>query len=304
MVKRSLQATPAGIQQAKRSFTITGWTQEDLAAEVNLKTRQPIWRFFTGQPVDRHVFMDICSILNLEWREIADNPPAEFPGLGEKSFPINVEIEILAEQTRSQLREIIENQCGILQLLDISHPVNINDIYIDVNVLKKITSQQYLAIADLENLDPRNFNRVGLGDVEQQQIAGIEAAKVHTKLRVLGRPGVGKTTFLKHLAIQCNQGKFAPHQVPIFIFLKEFAEDSRQRDKFNLDYYIGHKLHKEGINNSSVFKKLLQEGRVLLLLDGLDEVLENDLDEVLKEIRKFCEQYYKNRFVVSWALSA
>ncbi|WP_228024270.1 NACHT domain-containing protein [Synechocystis salina] len=240
----------------------------------------------------------------MEWREIADNPPAEFPGLGEKSFPINVEIEILAEQTRSQLREIIENQCGILQLLDISHPVNINDIYIDVNVLKKITSQQYLAIADLENLDPRNFNRVGLGDVEQQQIAGIEAAKVHTKLRVLGRPGVGKTTFLKHLAIQCNQGKFAPHQVPIFIFLKEFAEDSRQRDKFNLDYYIGHKLHKEGINNSSVFKKLLQEGRVLLLLDGLDEVLENDLDEVLKEIRKFCEQYYKNRFVVSWALSA
>ncbi|MBE9195868.1 NACHT domain-containing NTPase, partial [Synechocystis sp. LEGE 06083] len=304
MVKRSLQATPAGIQQAKRSFTIKGWTQEDLAAEVNLKTRQPIWRFFTGQPVDRHVFMDICSILNLEWREIADNPPAEFPGPGEKSFPINVEIEILAEQTRSQLREIIENQCGILQLLDISHPVNINDIYIDVNVLKKITSQQYLAIADLENLDPRNFNRVGLGDVEQQQIAGIEAAKVHTKLRVLGRPGVGKTTFLKHLAIQCNQGKFAPHQVPIFIFLKEFAEDSRQRDKFNLAYYIGHKLHKEGINNSSVFKKLLQEGRVLLLLDGLDEVLENDLDEVLKEIRKFCEQYYKSRFVVSCRTAA
>ncbi|WP_228015252.1 hypothetical protein [Synechocystis salina] len=144
MVKRSLQATPAGIQQAKRSFAITGWNQEDLAAEVNLKTRQPIWRFFTGQPVDRHVFMDICSILNLEWREIADNPPAEFPIPGEKALPITAEIETLVAQTRSQLRETVENQCGVLQLLDISHPVNINDIYIDVNILKKITSQQYL----------------------------------------------------------------------------------------------------------------------------------------------------------------
>ena len=304
MVKRSLQASPSGIQQAKRSFALKGWTQDNLAAEVNLKTRQPIWRFFTGQPVDRQVFMEVCSILDLEWREIADNPPAEFPIPGEKALPITTDIETLVAQTRSQLRETIENQCGILQLLDISHPVNINDIYIDVNILKKITSQQYLAIADLKSLDPRDFNRVGLGDVEQRQIPGIDAAQAHTKLRVLGRPGVGKTTFLKHLAVQCNQGRFAPHQVPIFIFLREFAEESRQRDKFNLAYYLGHKLHKEGITNNSVFKKLLQEGKVLLLLDGLDEVLENDIGEVLREIRKFCEQYYKNRFVISCRTAA
>jgi predicted NACHT family NTPase len=275
-----------------------------LAAEVNLKTRQPIWRFFTGQPVDRQVFMEVCSILDLEWREIADNPPAEFPIPGEKALPITFDIETLVAQTRVQLRETIENQCGILQLLDISHPVNINDIYIDVNILKKITSQQYLAIANLKNLDLKNFDRVGLGDVAQQQIPGMDAAKKYTKLRVLGRPGVGKTTFLKHLAIQCNQGEFAPNQVPIFIFLREFAEDSRQRDKCSLAYYLGHKLHKEGVTNSSILKKLLQEGRVLLLLDGLDEVLEDDIDAVLKEIRKFCEQYYKNRFVVSCRTAA
>lgn len=47
MAKRSLQASPTGIQRAKRAFTLKGWTQENLAAEVNLKTRQPVWRFFT-----------------------------------------------------------------------------------------------------------------------------------------------------------------------------------------------------------------------------------------------------------------
>jgi transcriptional regulator with XRE-family HTH domain len=82
MVKRSIRASPTGIQLAKRGFAIKGWTQENLAGEVNLKTRQPIWRFFTGQSVDRQIFIEICSILDLDWREIALDPPAEFPGMG------------------------------------------------------------------------------------------------------------------------------------------------------------------------------------------------------------------------------
>jgi predicted NACHT family NTPase len=66
MVKRSLQASLPGIQQAKRAFAFKGWTQENLAGEVNLKTRQPIWRFFTGQSVDRQIFREVCSILDFD----------------------------------------------------------------------------------------------------------------------------------------------------------------------------------------------------------------------------------------------
>ena len=62
MVKRSLQACPSRLHQAKRAFALKGWTQENLAGEVNLKTRQPIWRFFTGQPVERQIFVEICGI--------------------------------------------------------------------------------------------------------------------------------------------------------------------------------------------------------------------------------------------------
>ena len=74
MSKRSLRASPAGIQRAKRAFALKGWTQDNLAGEVNLKTRQPIWRFFSEQPVDRQVFLAICSVLDLDWQEIAESP--------------------------------------------------------------------------------------------------------------------------------------------------------------------------------------------------------------------------------------
>jgi predicted NACHT family NTPase len=304
MVKRSLRVSPSGIQQAKRAFALKGWTQENLAGEVNLKTRQPIWRFFTGQPVDRQVFLSICSILDLDWREISENPPVDFPEPGEIGETVPLDIDRLAQQVRSQHRDTIQNQCGILQLLDISHPVSLNDIYVDVNILEEIASQQWFEIADLQNLKPSEFDRVGLGSVEQKQIPGMQAVETYSKLRVLGKPGVGKTTFLQHLAIQCNQGEFAAHQVPIFIALRDFAEESRDTGKFSLLSYIRQTFLTAGISNPSVLETLLQAGRVLLLLDGMDEVLNQDITAVLREIRKFSNQYHRNRFVVSCRTAA
>jgi predicted NACHT family NTPase len=200
---------------------------------------------------------------------------------------------------RSQRRETIQNQCGILQLLDINHPVSIDKIYVDVNILEEIASQQWFEIADLQKLKPTEFDRFGLGEVEQKQIPGMRAVETYSKLRVLGKPGVGKTTFLKHLAMLCDRGEFAAHQVPIFIALKDFAEESRDNGKFSLLNYIHQAFITSGISNPSIPKTLLQEGRVLLLLDGMDEVLKKDITEVIREIRKFSEKYHKNQFVAT-----
>jgi predicted NACHT family NTPase len=304
MAKRSLQASPAGIKQAKRAFALKGWTQENLAGEVNLKTRQPIWRFFTGKPIDRHIFTEICSILSLEWRDIALAPPAEFPEPGEMSLPASLDLESLVQHVRSQQHDTIQNQCGILQLLDISHPVKIDDIYVDVNILQEIASQQWVEIADLQNLEPTEFDRVGMGEVEQKQIPGMEVVETYSKLRVLGRPGVGKTTFLQYLAIQCNRGEFATNQIPVFILLREFAEESRQKEEFGLFNYIYSVLNISGSLIPSALETLLQAGRILLLLDGIDEVVNQDITAIIREIRKFSGKYYKNRFVTSCRTSA
>ncbi len=72
MVKRSLQASPAGIEKAKKAFQNQGWTQEKLSTEIGLGSRQSIWKFFTGQPVERSIFFDICQRLNLNWQEMVD----------------------------------------------------------------------------------------------------------------------------------------------------------------------------------------------------------------------------------------
>ncbi|MEH2326193.1 MAG: NACHT domain-containing NTPase [Nostoc sp.] len=299
MVKRSLQASLTGIEQARRVFALKGWTQDNLAAEVNLKTRQPVWRFFSGRPVERHTFIEICLVLELNWRDIATNPPAEFMELEEYSRPPVLDIENLVEKVRSQRFDKIQDQCGILQLLDINRPVAIDDIYIDVNILEEIVSQQWLEIPDIQSLEREEFDRFGLGEVSVEQIAGMRAVEKYSKLRVLGRPGVGKTTFLQHLAIQCNKGVFKANQVPIFITLRNFAEVSKLTNEFSLLNYIHQEFLTSGISDHSVIETLLSAGRVLLLLDGMDEILNQQSNAVLGEIRRFSEKYHKNQFVAA-----
>jgi predicted NACHT family NTPase len=309
MAKRSLQASSEGIKQAKKAFTNKGWTQENLAGEVNLKTRQPVWRFFTGRPIERYTFMEICSILELDWREIAANPPAEFSELGERN---NVNIDALVKQVRSQRQDKIQDQCGTLQLLDTNHPVEIENIYIDVNILEEIASQQWSEISNLQHPTSKEFDRVGLGQILQKQIPGMKAVETHSKLRVLGKPGCGKTTFLQYLAIQCDRGEFAANLVPVFITLRDFADDSKETEAFGLLDYINSEFLTCGISEQSAIaiapakltETLLLEGRVLLLLDGLDEVLDRDNKAVLKEIRRFSEKYSKNLFIVTCRTAA
>ena len=302
MVKRSLRASPAGSQQAKRAFALKGWTQDNLAGEVNLKTRQPIWRFFTEQPVERQTFIEICSVLGLNWREIAVDPPAEFPEPGEVIRVLD--IDALVQKVRSQRRDKVQDQCGILQLLDIGHPVSLSDMYIDVNILETIASQQKLEVSNPQTLEPDAFNRFGLGEVDQEQVLGVTAVENYAKVRILGKPGAGKTTFLQYLAVQCNQGEWESERIPIFVTLRHFAEESRTNGEFSLLDYICHEFLSSGITNPAVIETLLQAGKGLVLLDGMDEVLSHENTAVLREIRRFSERFHKNLFVATCRTAA
>jgi predicted NACHT family NTPase len=190
-----------------------------------------------------------------------------------------------------------------MRLLDIAQPIELNDIYVSVNILEAIASQRWLEVADLQNVNLRGFDRFGLGQVAQERVPAMQAVATYPKLMVLGKPGSGKTTFLQSLAIRCNQGDLQPDRIPIFIRLKNLAEDGRGVENFNLLNYIRQELHSSELTDLQT-EALLRQGSILLLLDGLDEVQERDSDGILKQIRQLAEEYYKNQLIITCRIAA
>jgi predicted NACHT family NTPase len=142
------------------------------------------------------------------------------------------DIDALVQEIREKVKPNIRERCGTMRVLDMTQPIELTGergIYTNVNILEKITGRRRLDIPELlQNFDPEDFERFGLSQVTEKRVLGLKAVQGHSKLMVLGKPGAGKTTFLKYLAMQCIEGQFQAKQVPLFITLKDFAEAPQQ----------------------------------------------------------------------------
>jgi len=292
MAKRSCHASQEGLKQIRRAYNAAGLTQEGLAETASV-SRSTVSSFFAGKPIDRNNFVELCTVLDLNWEDIVDRP-AE-PALD------NAEINTIVQTIREQIKPIVREKCGTIPVLDGTQPIELTGergIYTNVNILKPSTIPRRLEILDLvKNCRVEEFDRPGMNRVNDEPIPGLEAVEKYHKLMVWGKPGAGKTTFLKYLAMQCIEEKFQANRIPVFITLQEFAE----KEKPDLFTYISHLVR---MSTEESLRRVLQQGRALVLLDGLDEIREKDTKQVLQQIRDFSTEFHSNQFVITCRIAA
>lgn len=120
------------------------------------------------------------------------------------------------------------------------------------------------------------------------------------KLVVLGDPGSGKSTTLKHLAYQICASRMSDSQftnlVPIIIKGSEFAKYVSNSSKGLGEYIIDH-IEKKYEN---LFVEKLESNDLLVLIDGIDEINQTKLrHDVVDRINAFIAQYPDLKIVVS-----
>jgi len=122
-----------------------------------------------------------------------------------------------------------------------------------------------------------------------------------TRILVLGEPGSGKTTALERLILQTARQSLKHlglrSKIPVLIRLGDFQNPE-------LFSFIEQSISREVQGTSASIlgghvKSLLQKGRLILLIDALDEALGETREEVIKGLRVFASsQEYKHTPII------
>ena len=194
----------------------------------------------------------------------------------------------------------LDRKCKTMRVLDMNEPILIDSIYVRFNILKNIQGRrqqtiQYLLNSSLEN-EPNNktVKRFPFSGNEEH-VPALEAAIQHRKLMILGKPGAGKTTFLKYLAIHFPAEKSKENIIPIFIALRDISDNER---KISLVDALIQEFTNYIPNSENTVRKLLERGQCLILLDGLDEI-KADNNNICRQIDQLTEQFPDNRFIIT-----
>ncbi len=159
----------------------------------------------------------------------------------------------------------IKTLYGKMQVMGMPEPVALSEIYVDAYVLSKQTAHQRYAIEELLNraTDPEKQR-------EAERIGCLKLVREKGNLFILGKPGAGKTTFLKRVAFNAAEGDI--DKVPIFISLKEWSDSHLE-----LKHFIERQFDICNFPEATLFvEKLLAAGQAIVLFDGLDEVNQAD----------------------------
>ncbi|MEO1209525.1 MAG: NACHT domain-containing protein [Cyanobacteria bacterium J06638_20] len=219
--------------------------------------------------------------------------------------------EVLAEQrhieaANNYVRRYKERHCQVKVMPSLmKEPLPLDEIYTAVKLLDDKNIRNFLAVDDLEETY-RQKGRRSFSRDDSERHDGIQVANAEQYLMVLGGPGIGKSTFLRKIGlevlkpIQDASKQIHRDCIPVLIELKEFRDTT-----IDLKKKITAEFETCGFPEAEAFTDAsLAQGKLLVLLDGLDEVPTRNLNTVVKHLEDFVDAHDNNAFVSSCRIAA
>ncbi len=219
------------------------------------------------------------------------------------------------------------------------YPVRLDEIYTAVQLLDRSALRYFESEAALQTQYRESGNR-GFNVTQAAKQPGLQVANEQQYLMVLGGPGVGKSTFLRKVGLEAlkslNPRIFPPppprptylqsasqaeqnnqtsraiapsvpagaqyrhRHIPVMLELRQFDNPDR-----SIKTVIAEELTTCGFPAAQELTELfLKNGKLLVLLDGLDEVPSATLNHVITEIENLVDRHSDNRYIASCRVAA
>jgi len=199
-----------------------------------------------------------------------------------------------SERYKKHMQEIY----GFIRVIGTTEPIPIGDIFTDVYILEQPQAYRRFDIAHLQELqdDPDS-----LGGGRRTRGLNVVVSRRGDRLYILGKPGAGKTTFMKYLVHQTIIANELD-KLPIFVTLRDW--DARNVDLID---FITQQFSICNFPDAKGFVEyLLETGQTIVLFDGLDEVPEHNAQRqsTTEKLQNFWRKYQKAQMIITCRVAA
>ena len=260
--------------------------------------------YYTGQIITHYalVHAEGNPLVNPLAREIISLDAKTIKHLSNLTLIPSSDTKLSSEEeiitTKQKYYKYLENECGDIHFEGL--PTDKDAGMVKVKLENIFVPLHFLELGDKEVLPNAKLNRHSIGTMLSSQ----------KRIALLARPGAGKSTLIKRLAIAYAYPERLPlvnddlpktNFFPIFIRCRELGDkvtESVTDIIRNIPNRAEIKSHSQSFNR--LVSKSLQEGNTLLLIDGLDEITEEKFRILfVNQLRTFLATYPNISVVVT-----
>lgn len=135
-------------------------------------------------------------------------------------------------------------------------------------------------------------------DYSRDEIEVRQALAQYRRLMIKGQPGAGKSMLLKYVVFKYAEGGFVElpdRPIPILLELHRLNDP-----RATLEGQLVEELKRNNFDHGDTFiGRNLKKGRLMILLDGLDEVSGGERARVVQQVKDFVGQYPQCRVIIT-----